>query len=196
MSEKGPIRTCIGCNTKFDKENVLRFVADYDGNLIPDINRKLPGRGASVCLDEACVKAAIKKKAFVRQLKSKSEAETLKNIAEQVIIAYSNYLYTLLRLGFGGRKVIDGLDICSKRMVSGDLKLCLLVEDISENSLQKIKPVADKCNVKVRFLGEKRVVAEKVHRPIRAVYGIVDKVLAKKVEDIINKIDRVKTWIG
>lgn len=196
MSENGPVRTCIGCGGKFPKEDVLRFVVDNDRRLLPDINRKLPGRGASACLESSCIKRAVQKKAFSKYLKNFGEEDTFEIIAEKIITMYSNYLYTIMRLGFGGQKIVTGLDNCSKRIKNRELFLCLLVNDISENSLQRIKPVADKFQVKVLFLDDKRIVAEKMHRPIRAVYGIVDRVFARKIEDIINKIDKVKTWIG
>mgnify|MGYP001597032410 CR=1 FL=1 len=55
-----PIRTCIGCRGKFPKKDLLRFVCNAAGSLRADPTGKLPGRGAYVCLSQACINAAFR----------------------------------------------------------------------------------------------------------------------------------------
>jgi predicted RNA-binding protein YlxR (DUF448 family) len=65
---KGPVRTCVGCRARADRASLLRVVA-AGGVLVVDPERRLPGRGASVHLDPACVDLADKRRGFVRALR-------------------------------------------------------------------------------------------------------------------------------
>lgn len=47
----------------------MRFVADPEGRLVPDLSRKLPGRGVWVTADKASVAAAVEARAFAKSLK-------------------------------------------------------------------------------------------------------------------------------
>ncbi|MFO7600181.1 MAG: YlxR family protein [Candidatus Desulfacyla sp.] len=52
-----PIRTCISCNTKRDKKDLVRLILNADGWVIRDAGGKGAGRGAYVCPGESCVKS-------------------------------------------------------------------------------------------------------------------------------------------
>jgi predicted RNA-binding protein YlxR (DUF448 family) len=56
-SAAGPMRTCIGCRQSGPKSDLLRVVAQ-GSLLVPDPQRRLPGRGAYVHPVSECVAAA------------------------------------------------------------------------------------------------------------------------------------------
>ncbi|HXL60439.1 MAG TPA: YlxR family protein [Mycobacterium sp.] len=68
----GPVRTCVGCRKRELAVELLRVVA-VDGNgeqaVTVDSARKLPGRGAWLHPELACLDAAIRRRAFVRALR-------------------------------------------------------------------------------------------------------------------------------
>jgi len=68
----GPVRTCIGCRKRELAVELLRVVA-VDGNgeraVTVDLARKLPGRGAWLHPEQACLDAAIRRRAFARALR-------------------------------------------------------------------------------------------------------------------------------
>lgn len=64
-------RTCIVTRRPREPEALLRFVAGPDGSVVPDIRRKLPGRGCWVTADRDHVERAAKKNLFARALKTK-----------------------------------------------------------------------------------------------------------------------------
>ena len=68
----GPVRTCVGCRKRELAVELLRVVA-VDGNgeqaVTVDQARKLPGRGAWLHPERACLDAAIRRRAFVRALR-------------------------------------------------------------------------------------------------------------------------------
>jgi predicted RNA-binding protein YlxR (DUF448 family) len=59
----------VGCRTRAAKIELLRVVAEADGTLVVDSRGRLPGRGAHVHPDPACVDLAERRKAFARALR-------------------------------------------------------------------------------------------------------------------------------
>ncbi len=62
-------RTCIVTRRAGDADALLRFVAGPDGALVPDLKRKLPGRGCWVTAERPYVDEAARRKLFARALK-------------------------------------------------------------------------------------------------------------------------------
>src|SRR5690349_17114479 len=59
-----------------DEARLIRFVAGPDGQVVPDLARKLPGRGVWVAADRASLAAAVKKNLFARSAKAPLKAAT------------------------------------------------------------------------------------------------------------------------
>lgn len=49
-----PVRTCVACRKREENTRLLRWVAGASGP-VPDEAGRAPGRGAYLCLDEACL---------------------------------------------------------------------------------------------------------------------------------------------
>lgn len=71
--KKIPQRTCIGCNSKKSKKELIRIVKDKEGNIQIDRTGKLPGRGAYICDDVSCLDKAIKSKRLEKAFETKIE---------------------------------------------------------------------------------------------------------------------------
>jgi len=67
----GPERSCVVTRTVRSPDDLIRFVVGPDGVLVPDLRRKLPGRGVWASLSATVVAEAIKRRAFERSLKTK-----------------------------------------------------------------------------------------------------------------------------
>jgi predicted RNA-binding protein YlxR (DUF448 family) len=65
---EGPVRTCVGCRVRDAKAALLRVVI-VDGALAVDPHGRLPGRGASLHPDPACVDLADRRRALPRALR-------------------------------------------------------------------------------------------------------------------------------
>jgi len=64
-----PQRKCIVTGEAQPKAGLVRFVAGPEGQVVPDILGRLPGRGTYVAADRAAVEKAVAKKLFARGLK-------------------------------------------------------------------------------------------------------------------------------
>jgi predicted RNA-binding protein YlxR (DUF448 family) len=67
----GPERSCVVTRTVKSPDDLIRFVVGPGDVLVPDLRRKLPGRGVWASLSAATVAEAIKRRAFERSLKTK-----------------------------------------------------------------------------------------------------------------------------
>ena len=76
----GPVRTCVGCRKRELAVELLRVVAESDGNgnyaVIVDTARSLPGRGAWLHPVQQCVQQAIRRRAFTRALRIAGSPDT------------------------------------------------------------------------------------------------------------------------
>ena len=70
LDETGPERTCVVTRRKGQPDDMIRFVAAPDGTVVPDLKRKLPGRGVWVTASAATVAEAVKKGSFARGLRA------------------------------------------------------------------------------------------------------------------------------
>ncbi|MEV0588164.1 YlxR family protein [Nonomuraea sp. NPDC050310] len=60
-----PVRTCVGCRVRAIKSELLRLVLDGD-HVTPDLQGRLPGRGASLHPALSCLELAERRRAFPR----------------------------------------------------------------------------------------------------------------------------------
>lgn len=86
-----------------EEDQLVRFVAGPDGQVTPDVARKLPGRGLWVAADRTSVETAAKKGLFSRAAKAKLSVPA--DLADQV--------EALLR-----KRLLDGLGLAKR---AGDL---------------------------------------------------------------------------
>ena len=93
---------------------LIRFVADPDGLAVPDLARKLPGRGIWVAADRTSVETAAKRGLFARSAKARVTAP--KDLADQVA--------ALLR-----RRLLAGLGLARRSgdLTSGFEKVCATI---------------------------------------------------------------------
>lgn len=70
MPKKIPMRQCVGCREMKEKKSLIRVVKSPEGEVSLDFKGKLPGRGAYVCPDPACLKRARKSRALERAFSS------------------------------------------------------------------------------------------------------------------------------
>ena len=69
MNKKVPMRQCVGCSEMKGKKEMMRILKTADGDIVLDVTGKKNGRGAYLCHDEECLKAAMKNKGLERSFK-------------------------------------------------------------------------------------------------------------------------------
>ena len=65
-----PIRTCISCRLKKEKQALLRLCVDSKGTLLIDDSGRSGGRGAYVCDSKVCIERLTRNKQLGRYFRS------------------------------------------------------------------------------------------------------------------------------
>jgi uncharacterized protein len=87
VATSGSLRRCVVTRAERDPADLLRFVVDPAGTIVPDLARKLPGRGVWVTADSATVAAAAKSNAFAKSLKRQVVVPPdLSNVVETLFV--------------------------------------------------------------------------------------------------------------
>lgn len=141
--QEKPQRSCLGCREIRDRDLLLRFVLSPDGEVVPDIEAKLPGRGAYSCMNQACLRAAIKQRQFSRAFKREVSSPLADEMVVLITRQMSGRILSYIGLANRAGKVISGGSMVSDA-IRGDHKpgLVLVAQDVSEGIGEKIELLA------------------------------------------------------
>ena len=123
-----------------DESRLIRFVAGLDGQVVPDLGRKLPGRGLWVEASRASVEAAVKKNGFTRAAKTKLTAPAdLADVVERLLARRC-----LDQLGLARREgvLISGFEKTAASLRAGKAAWVLEAADGSADGRGKILALA------------------------------------------------------
>ncbi|RUM42928.1 MAG: DUF448 domain-containing protein [Desulfurobacterium sp.] len=121
------MRACVGCKLKDETDKFIRFVV-FEGKPLPDLARKLPGRGFNVCPSFECIKNFVKKK-----FKGKVTPE---EVYEITLRALKDYFLHLLSLSHRTGVTVVGQDNI-KELKSREGTL-ILASDLSEKTKKRL----------------------------------------------------------
>lgn len=75
-----PQRTCMGCNEKKEKQQLIRIVKNKQNEIKIDKTGKMEGRGAYICNNVACLDRVKKSKRLEKVLNMKISDEIYENL--------------------------------------------------------------------------------------------------------------------
>lgn len=102
LRDDGPERKCIATGEVQPKFGLIRFVVGPDGQIVPDLAEKLPGRGIWVSADRAALDKAVAKNLFSRSAKQPVQVPAdLPAQVEQMLVRRIVDLISLARKGGG-----------------------------------------------------------------------------------------------
>ena len=84
-----PQRTCVGCQAKKAKKQLVRIVRTPDGEIDIDPGGKRSGRGVYVCPDVACLEKAVKAKKLEKALEHEIPDEILEKLRQKIAVINS-----------------------------------------------------------------------------------------------------------
>jgi len=134
--EDGPERTCIVTRTKADPETMIRFVVGPDVTVVPDIRRKLPGRGVWVTANAGVVAQAVKKSAFARGFKTKVVVSP--TLAEETEELLARDCLQALSMANKAGIVVAGFAKVESAIAAGKVGAILHATDAGDDGIRKI----------------------------------------------------------
>lgn len=73
--KRQPVRTCMGCNEKKSKNELIRIVKNKENEINIDKIAKMQGRGAYICNNAQCLEKLIKSKRLEKVFEMKISDE-------------------------------------------------------------------------------------------------------------------------
>ena len=123
-----------------DEARLIRFVAGPEGVVVPDLARKLPGRGLWVAADRASVTTAAKKNIFARSAKAKLTAPA--DLADQVERLLRQRLLAALGMARKTGELTSGFERVLAAVNAGKAAWLIEAEDGAEDGRRKLADAA------------------------------------------------------
>lgn len=130
-------RLCLATRRVTPVADMLRFVMGPDGIIVPDITRRLPGRGAWISATRADLETALKRKVFGRAFKGKGT--TSPDLADLVDTLLDKDARSALSLANKAGKVVTGTTKVEAALASGDVRVLLHAQDARPDGVRKLK---------------------------------------------------------
>jgi len=134
-----PQRSCLACRETRDRDRLIRYVLSPLGEVVPDLDAKLPGRGAYTCISAACLAAAVKQRQFSRAFKREVSVPPPDQMTGLVARLLLERIMGYIALANKAGKLIAGGSMVGDAL-KGKKKpgLVLVAQDISEAIGEKI----------------------------------------------------------
>jgi uncharacterized protein len=129
-------RLCVATRTVRPVADLIRFVIGPDGEAVPDLKRKLPGRGVWVTATQQALAAAIKGNAFARGFKQavRTPADIVGRTERLLVSAALDALAMAGKAGV----VATGFTKAAAALQQGDVVALLHAVEASTDGMQKL----------------------------------------------------------
>src|SRR5205823_2688663 len=141
-------RMCIVTREVKDEGELIRFVRGPDGAVVPDIDRKLPGRGVWVGLSRERVAEAVRRKAFGRGLgETKIDPHLPGLVGDLLRKAALGYLSLAKKAGV----LVAGTVKVEAMLASGKVRVLLHAREAAPGGRSKLEAMAGPDTATVRL---------------------------------------------
>lgn len=137
-SRAAPERRCIVSGDVRPKTELIRFVAGPDGQVVPDILGKLPGRGIWVKADRGALEKAATKGLFARA--AKAPVQVPDGLMGEVELQLTRRVISLLSMARKAGRAVAGFEKVKGWLDTGEAVLLLQASDGSERGKTKLRP--------------------------------------------------------
>lgn len=136
IREDGPERKCIATGEVQPKFGLIRFVIGPEGEVVPDLAGKLPGRGVYVASDKAALDKAASKGLFSRAFKQPVKVpDGLTETVEGMLV---RRLVDLISLARKSGDAVTGYEKVKGELQKEEARVLIQAEDGSERGKSKL----------------------------------------------------------
>lgn len=136
----GPERRCIVTGQVRPKEELLRFVVSPDGEVVPDLGRRLPGRGIWLSARRDVVNTALAKRLFARA--ARRQVEVPEDLVDRVEAQLERRCLDALGLARRAGQAVCGFEKVRAELKAGKVALLVEARDASADGKGKIRGLA------------------------------------------------------
>lgn len=138
--ETGPNRRCVATGTVRPKEELLRFVVSPQGEVVPDLERRLPGRGIWLSPRRDVVNTAVTKRLFA---KAARRAVTVpEDMADRLHALLLRRCLDALGLARRAGQAVCGFEKVKAELKSGRAAALVEARDAGQDGTGKMRAMA------------------------------------------------------
>jgi len=192
--QEKPQRSCLGCREVRVKDQLIRFVLSPQHEVLPDLDAKLPGRGAYTCISSSCLESAVRQRQFNRAFKCETTSLPAEQMTQLVARQMRDHILGYLGLANRAGKIISGGSLVSDA-IRGKVKpgLVLVSEDISESIGRKIVELAGFNKIRSEHVLTKNDFGAILGKAPRSAVAVRQ---GGFVARLVNEIERYKNFLG
>lgn len=138
LREAGPERRCVATGEVRPVTGMIRFVIGPDGDLVPDLLAKLPGRGLWITPTKANFAIAAKKGGFARA--AKMPVKVPDDMAERIETALADRVIHLISLTRKAGRAVAGFEKVKDWLAKDEAQVLFQAFDGSERGKTKLRP--------------------------------------------------------
>jgi uncharacterized protein len=131
---------CIVTREVKDEADLIRFARAPTGEVVPDVGRKLPGRGVWVSLSRSRVAEAVRRKQFARGFDANVEVDD--GLAEVTGQALRRQALGYLSLARKGGTLVSGATKVEKVLERGEARVLVHASEAAEHGREKLDRLA------------------------------------------------------
>jgi len=132
----GPERKCIATGKVRPTRELLRFVVGPDGQAVPDMLEKLPGRGIWVSAERAALERAVNKGLFSRAARQKIKAPC--DLCDTVEGQLAHRVVNLISLARKGGAAVSGYEKVKAWLAGDEAEVLIQASDGSGRGKSKL----------------------------------------------------------
>ncbi len=134
--DAGPLRMCAVTRAELSPRELIRFVRGPNGEIVPDLEQSLPGRGVWLTCDRTIVEKAIKTKAFARSLQT--DVVVSGDLAERLLGMLQRRAGDALALANKAGRVTSGFQQVDAALEKGRVAVLLHGTDAADDGRGKL----------------------------------------------------------
>ncbi|WP_028029131.1 RNA-binding protein [Gemmobacter nectariphilus] len=133
-----PERKCIATGESQPKGGLIRFVAGPDGQVVPDLLGKLPGRGFYVAADKAALDKAVAKNLFSRA--ARTQLTIAPDLVALVDAGLARRVVDLIAMARKAGQAVAGLEKVKDWLEKDQAEVLIQAFDGSERERGRLRP--------------------------------------------------------
>ncbi len=131
-----PVRACALTRARRPREELIRFVLSPEGEIVPDLKERLPGRGIWVTAARDLVADAAKRNVFARGLKA--EVKVPQDLAARVDRLLADAALGALAMANKAGEAVFGMAKIEEAIAKGRVMALIHASDAAEDGCRKL----------------------------------------------------------
>lgn len=133
-------RRCLVTRSAADRDQLIRFVLDPSGNVVPDVDERLPGRGMWLSAGRDVLNKAIEQRLFGRAARRAVRVD--EGLADQVEGLLTRRFYDGLGLSRRAGSIVMGFEQVQAWLASSKAAVLLSAFDGADDGRRKLRHLA------------------------------------------------------